>query len=79
VREKAEDGNTGSIGAPMMGGVVNVKVAVGDVVKKGDQLIVLSAMKMETVVAARCGGVVKRVLAAPGDDVKAGDLLVLIE
>ena len=56
VREKASV-EKGSVGAPMPGVVVDVKVAVGDAVSAGDPMIVLSAMKMETVCAASIDGV----------------------
>ena len=41
----------------MPGVVVDVKVAVGDAVSAGDPMVVLSAMKMETVCAASIDGV----------------------
>ena len=49
---------------------------VGDTVKKGDVLMVLEAMKMQTSVYAHADGVISEVLVAVGDSVDAGDLLV---
>lgn len=69
----------GSIGAPMPGSVVDVKVEVGEAVSKGDPLVVLSAMKMETVVASPVAGKVTRVAVSPKDTLAAGDLLVEID
>ncbi len=75
-RERAKLGDPGSIGAPMPGTVVDVRVKQGASVKKGEPLCVLSAMKMETVVASPIDGTVSRVAAAKSDVLKAGDLLV---
>ena len=75
VRERATDA-PGQVGAPMPGAVVEVRVAPGAPVAKGAPLVVLSAMKMETVVAAPLEGTVKRLAVAQGDAVAAGDLLV---
>jgi len=76
-REKAS--SPGEIGAPMPGVVVDVKVKKGDVVKEGDKIAVLSAMKMETVIPATKAGEVKRVLVNAGDNVDGDDLLAVIE
>ncbi|MFO0682794.1 MAG: pyruvate carboxylase [Sandaracinus sp.] len=75
-RERANVGDPGSIGAPMPGTVVDVRVKQGASVKKGEPLCVLSAMKMETVVASPIDGTVQRVAVAKSDVLKAGDLLV---
>ena len=76
-REKA--GAKGTVGSPMPGVVVGVKVKVGDKIKEGDTVATLSAMKMETSVPATSSGVVKRVLVNVGDKVDGDDLLVEIE
>ncbi len=77
-REKADPADPGSVGAPMPGGVVEVRVEPGTEVRAGDALVVLSAMKMELSVGAPCDGTVRRVAVGAGDMVEAGDLLVEI-
>ncbi len=78
-RERADPAVAGSIGAPMPGVVVEVSVAPGDSVVAQQSLVKLSAMKMETVIAAPVAGVVKRVLVVEKDSVEAGDLLLIID
>jgi len=76
-REKASS-EPGSIGAPMSGVVVEVRVKEGQEIKKGDPVCVLSAMKMESLVTAPVSGHVKRVVVAEGDSINQGDLTVEI-
>lgn len=76
VRERAKVGDASSIGAPMPGTVIDVRTKEGASVKKGDALCVLSAMKMETVVAAPFAGTVSRIAVLKSDVLKAGDLLL---
>lgn len=78
-RPKAAPGEVGSVGAPMPGVVVDVKVAVGDAVAAGEPMVVLSAMKMETVVSASTDGVVANIPVGLNDAVNPGDLLVTID
>jgi len=65
--------------APLQGTVVSIDVAVGDVVRAGQQVAVLEAMKMEHVVVAPAGGVVQIVGVAPGDTLFEGHPLVQLE
>lgn len=78
-RLKAEPGNINHVGAPMPGKVVRVNVRPGVSVKKGDQLLIIEAMKIETPVVAPREGKVKEVLVGIGDEVEQGDLLVVME
>ena len=79
VRAKKEKGVKGSVGSPMPGEILNVKVGKGDEVKVGDTLAVISAMKMETIVKAPVGGVVKELLISVGDKLEGDDLMLEIE
>ena len=67
------------IKAPMPGLVLKVLVAEGDEVKKGDNLFVLEAMKMENIIKAAADAVVKTVKIKPADKVEKGQLLILFK
>jgi 3-methylcrotonyl-CoA carboxylase alpha subunit len=69
----------GGLEAPMPGKVIAVKVAPGDTVGKGDELLVVEAMKMENAVRAPREGRVKSVSAKVGDMVSPGVVLVELE
>lgn len=79
IAKKASLGVAGHVGASMPGTVADVKVVVGATVARGDPLVVLSAMKMETLVSAPVGGVVAAVHVGVGTLVASEDLLVEIE
>ncbi|HWE36733.1 MAG TPA: biotin/lipoyl-containing protein, partial [Isosphaeraceae bacterium] len=78
VREapKADPADPNQIGAPLPGLVVGVAVVAGDAVRKGQKLLSIEAMKMETTLYAERPGRVAEVLAAVGRQVEAGELLV---
>jgi acetyl/propionyl-CoA carboxylase alpha subunit/acetyl-CoA carboxylase carboxyltransferase component len=68
-----------AVRAPMQATVVSVDVGEGDVVRCGQPLLVLNAMKMEHVIRAEVSGVVRRVLAVAGDTVPEDAPLLVIE
>jgi pyruvate carboxylase len=76
---KAEAGNAKHVGAPMPGQIVKVNVTEGIAVRKGEALLTIEAMKMQTIVHATGDGTVKAILAPNGARVGAGDLLVELE
>ncbi|MDX8462175.1 pyruvate carboxylase [Mesorhizobium humile] len=75
-RRKAEPGNEGHVGAPMPGVVSALAVAAGQVVKAGDVLLSIEAMKMETALHAERDGEIAEVLVKAGDQIDAKDLLI---
>ena len=64
--------------SPLPGVVVEVKVAAGDVVKAGQTVAVLEAMKMENDILAECDGMVASVSVKDGDSVLEGAVLLTI-
>ncbi|KAB2937505.1 MAG: 4-hydroxy-2-oxovalerate aldolase [Rhodocyclaceae bacterium] len=73
---RAEEGNMRHVGAPMPGTVVTVAVQAGQKVGKGDPLLSIEAMKMESMLAAERDGVVAAIHVKPGEAVNAKDLLI---
>ncbi|QTN30181.1 acetyl/propionyl/methylcrotonyl-CoA carboxylase subunit alpha [Rhodoferax sp. AJA081-3] len=69
----------GRLTAPMPGKVVSFAVKAGDVVKKGQALAVMEAMKMEHTIAAPADGTVAELLFAPGDQVTEGAELLKLD
>ncbi len=75
----SEGDNADCVFAPMTGVVSIIHVAAGDVVKKGDALLVLEAMKMEHALQAPRDGVIADVLCAPASAVDEGTQLIVLE
>jgi pyruvate carboxylase subunit B len=65
--------------APMPGLIVRIAVAEGDVVRAGQGLIVMEAMKMENELRAAGNGTVKRIVVTPGTAVEKGALLIELD
>ena len=70
---------SGALEAPMPGRVIAVRVEPGQAVTKGQELLVVEAMKMENALRAPRSGVVRSVAARPGDMVSPGVVLVELE
>ncbi|MGH2457581.1 MAG: acetyl-CoA carboxylase biotin carboxyl carrier protein subunit [Chloroflexota bacterium] len=68
-----------AIKAPMPGAVISVEVTPGQDVKKGQGVVILSAMKMENEIKTPRAGRVKSVEVQPGQTVEQGRTLVVIE
>ena len=68
-----------TITPPMPAIVIQVPVSEGETVEKGDTVVVVSAMKMETSLKAPYAGMVTRIGVAEGDKVMPGEILADIE
>ena len=77
-RLRTRSGGAGAVVAPMAGKIVSVSVTTGDVVRAGEVVCVLEAMKMENEITATKGGKIRDVNVAEGTPVNEGDVLVTI-
>ena len=62
--------------APMPGLVLDVRVAEGDTVKKGDPILVLEAMKMENIIKSPTDGIIKKINVKKGVAVEKNQVLI---
>ncbi|MGB7842890.1 MAG: biotin/lipoyl-containing protein [Salinimicrobium sp.] len=76
--KKKESSGGFPVFAPLPGSIIQLKVQQGDTVKKGDELLILEAMKMENHVLADEDGVIKEIKVKPGDAVLQNDILLTI-
>ncbi len=74
-RRQANSDKPFEIGAPMPGMVVNVRVTAGQKVLKGDPLVTMEAMKMESTIYADRDGTIAEVVVKNKESVKARDLI----
>ena len=75
---KAVSGDGVKLNAPMAGSILEVKVKVGDMVKEGDVICILEAMKLENEVVANASGVIKDLKVSKGTTVQNGQLIAVI-
>ncbi len=76
---RADPNDPTHVAASMPGMVIAVSVAQGDQVSKGDKLMALEAMKMETIIYADRAGTVEQLLVKSGIQVEAGALLAVVK
>jgi pyruvate carboxylase len=78
-RVKADPADLLQVGAPIPGLITTLAVTVGARVAKGDKLLTMEAMKMQTTLYAPCDGTVAELAAGVGDNVDAKDLLLKLK
>ena len=66
------------VGAPIPGAISSISIELGQIVEKGDRLLVMEAMKMQSTIYAPVGGKVLEKFVNAGDKVDAKDLLLTI-
>jgi pyruvate carboxylase len=79
VRRTADPNNEGHIAAPMPGLVASVAVQQGQLVKAGDLIMTLEAMKMETGILAPRDAMIAEMVVHAGQTIDAKDLLVVLQ
>ena len=75
--EKTEEKNV--LRSPMPGLLVEVRVQEGDRVYRGQDIVVIESMKMETGVSSPCDGEVAEIIVTPGQTVETGDTLLVFK
>ena len=65
--------------APLPGNIFKILVKEGDEIKKGDNIMIMEAMKMENNVLAEKDGTIKSIKVSEGDAVLQNDILAEIE
>jgi len=76
--QKKAGGSAHSILAPLPGSITKLEVGKGDIVEKGQLLLIMEAMKMENRVLADRAGVVENIRVQQGDAVLQGDIILEI-
>ncbi|PJC87331.1 hypothetical protein CSW98_05365 [Vibrio sp. HA2012] len=74
----APAGNAETVSAPLAGNIWKIHAKVGQMVKEGDTLLILEAMKMETEIKAARDGKVESLAVSEGDAVQVGDALLTL-
>ncbi|MBO7677098.1 MAG: biotin/lipoyl-binding protein [Erysipelotrichaceae bacterium] len=77
-KEEVSEGSN-QILAPIAGKILEIKVGVGDSVKKGDTVALIEAMKLENEIQSAYSGKVKQIVVSKGDDVRNKDVIIVLE
>ena len=64
--------------APMPGKIIEIKVRIGDTVKKGQELLIMEAMKMHNPILAASEGIISKLFVKVNDSVQSGQSLLSI-
>ncbi|MCF6437635.1 sodium-extruding oxaloacetate decarboxylase subunit alpha [Pseudoalteromonas sp. MMG022] len=76
--QSASVSSSETMNAPLAGNIFKIKVKAGDQVDKGDVVLIMEAMKMETEVRATHSGTVSQVLVKEGDSVATGEAILAL-
>ena len=79
VKPAAPSSGKSGVKSPLPGVILDIKVNVGDAVKKGQTIIILEAMKMENNINADKDGKITAINVSKGESVLEGTDLVIIE
>ena len=74
----SQGGAATTVKSPLPGLILDITCSVGDSVSKGQQILVLEAMKMENAINADRDGVIKEIKVTKGETVLEGAVLVII-
>ena len=75
----AKKKKSGTVSASIPGKVVTVEVKEGDVVKEGQVILILEAMKMQNEINAPISGIISEINCSPGSSVEANIPLIVIK
>ena len=76
--DKKDRGDSSPVSAPLPGNILKIMVNPGDIIRKGQLLLVMEAMKMENQVLAEKDGVIESIKVQVGQAVLQGDILIEI-
>jgi acetyl/propionyl-CoA carboxylase alpha subunit/acetyl-CoA carboxylase carboxyltransferase component len=74
-----DNGGATALPAPLQGTIIGISVSVGELVRKGDTVLIMESMKMEHVIASPFNGMVRALNVSAGDTVFEGHALAFIE
>ena len=67
------------ITAPISGKIMKILIKEGDNITEDQEIFMIEAMKMETMVYAPCGGTITEVRVSEGDTVEEEDIMAIVE